>query len=168
MHGAAHWRVAFVARRSRCRRRSASGRCLPSVPLSLALLHQAMAMLVLTRQPCMRRSCTSASAHRRAIRVAIGIPALRVPRCREDESAHAVLGHSASACSRSAMMSALSSMPIDSRTTSGPAPACDLLRVGQLAVRGRGRMDDQRAGVADIGEVREQLARSTTSLTPAS
>ncbi len=55
------------------------------------------------------------------------------------------------------MMSSLSSIPIDSRTTSGPAPACDLLRVGELAVRGRGRMDDQRAGVADIGEVREQL-----------
>src|SRR5262245_12258319 len=32
----------------------------------------------------------------------------------------------------------------------------DLLLVGELAVRGRGRMDDERAGVADIGEVREQ------------
>ena len=33
----------------------------------------------------------------------------------------------------------------------------DLLRVGELAVRRRGRVDDQRARVADIGEVREQL-----------
>ena len=35
-----------------------------------------------------------------------------------------IADQSASACSRSAMMSSLSSMPIDSRTTSGPAPAC--------------------------------------------
>ena len=35
----------------------------------------------------------------------------------------------------------------------------DLLLVGQLAVRGRGRVDDQRAGVAEIGEMREQLQR---------
>ena len=56
-------------------------------------------------------------------------------------------------------MSLTSSMPTDSRTTSGPAPAGDLLLVGELAVRGRGRMDDQRAGVADIGEMREQLQR---------
>jgi len=33
-----------------------------------------------------------------------------------------------------------------------------LLRLGELAVRRRGRVDDQRAGVADIGEMREQLA----------
>ena len=35
-------------------------------------------------------------------------------------------GHYAAAnpCSRSAMMSSLSSSPIDNRTTSGPAPAC--------------------------------------------
>src|SRR5262249_40140649 len=33
----------------------------------------------------------------------------------------------------------------------------DLLRVGELPVRSGCRMDDQRAGVADIGEVREQL-----------
>jgi len=35
-----------------------------------------------------------------------------------------VCGYAASSpCSRSAMMSSLSSMPIESRTTSGPAPA---------------------------------------------
>ena len=34
-----------------------------------------------------------------------------------------------------------------------------LLRVGKLAMGGRGGMDDQRARVADIGEMREQLAR---------
>ena len=43
----------------------------------------------------------------------------------------------------------------------GAGAGLHLLRVGQLAVRGRGRMDDQRARVADIGEMREQLARST-------
>ena len=63
----------------------------------------------------------------------------------------------ASACSRSAMMSSLSSSPIDSRTTSGPAPACTFCASDKLPVRGRGRMDDQRARVADIGEMREQL-----------
>ena len=55
-----------------------------------------------------RRSRASES-HAPALRgVAVDVPAL---------------AQSASACSRSAMMSSLSSMPIDSRTTSGPAPA---------------------------------------------
>ena len=54
-------------------------------------------------------------------------------------------------------MSSLSSMPIESRTTSGPAPAWTFCASVELAVGGRGRMDDQRAGVADIGEMREQL-----------
>ena len=36
----------------------------------------------------------------------------------------------------------------------------DALLVGELAVRGRGRVQDQAARVADIGEMREQLARS--------
>ena len=31
------------------------------------------------------------------------------------------------------------------------------LLVGELAVRGRGRVDDQAADVADVGQVREQL-----------
>ena len=33
----------------------------------------------------------------------------------------------------------------------------DLLRVGKLTMRGRSRMNDQRTGVADIGQMREQL-----------
>src|SRR3954469_10073847 len=39
----------------------------------------------------------------------------------------------------------------------GPGAGLHLLRVGELAVRGRGRMNDERAGIADIGEMREQL-----------
>src|SRR5580658_104076 len=39
----------------------------------------------------------------------------------------------------------------------GTGAGLHLLRVAQLAVRGRGRVDDQRASVADIGEMREQL-----------
>ena len=64
----------------------------------------------------------------------------------------------ASACSRSAMMSSAVSMPIDSRTTSGPAPAATSCVLVELAVGGRGGVDDQRAGVADVGDVAEQLA----------
>jgi hypothetical protein len=38
------------------------------------------------------------------------------------------------------------------------ASACRrALGFGQLPVRGGGRVDDQRAGVADVGEMREQL-----------
>src|SRR5262245_55261250 len=39
----------------------------------------------------------------------------------------------------------------------GPSTGLDLLRVRELAVRGRGWVNDQRTGVADIGEVREQF-----------
>src|SRR6476659_6680358 len=39
----------------------------------------------------------------------------------------------------------------------GPGAGLHLLRVGELAVRGRGGMNDERAGIADIGEMREQL-----------
>src|SRR5688500_3110800 len=39
----------------------------------------------------------------------------------------------------------------------GPGARLGLLRVGQLAVRGRGRMNDQRARVADVCKVREQF-----------
>src|SRR5262249_6630032 len=39
----------------------------------------------------------------------------------------------------------------------GAGTGLRLLLVRQLLVRGRGRMDDQRARVADVGEVREQL-----------
>src|SRR6266550_1359869 len=38
-----------------------------------------------------------------------------------------------------------------------PGAGLRLLRVRQLAMRGRGRMDDERARVADIGEMREQF-----------
>src|SRR5581483_2359519 len=38
-----------------------------------------------------------------------------------------------------------------------PGAGLHLLRIRQLPVRGRRRMDDQRARVADIGEMREQL-----------
>ena len=59
--------------------------------------------------------------------------------------------------SRSAMMSATSSMPTDSRTTSGPAPACTFCASDNWLWVVEAGMDDQRAGVADIGEMREQL-----------
>ena len=48
-------------------------------------------------------------------------------------------------------------MPIESRTTSGPAPAWTFCASAELTVRGRSGMNDQRAGVADIGEMREQF-----------
>src|SRR5262249_30279362 len=38
----------------------------------------------------------------------------------------------------------------------GPRAGLDLLGVGQLPMRRRRRMDDERAGVADIGEMRKQ------------
>ena len=34
-----------------------------------------------------------------------------------------------------------------------------LLRVVELAVGGRGRVDDERAGIADVGEVAHELRR---------
>jgi hypothetical protein len=41
----------------------------------------------------------------------------------------------------------------------GPGPGSDLLFGRQLAVGGRGRMDDQRPGIAQIGDMAEQLDR---------
>src|SRR6516165_12951 len=38
----------------------------------------------------------------------------------------------------------------------GTGTRLHLLRVGELAVGGRGRMNDERAGVANIGEMRKQ------------
>src|SRR5919106_3301550 len=40
-----------------------------------------------------------------------------------------------------------------------PGACLAQLLLVELAMRGRGRMDDQRARVADVGEMREQLAR---------
>ncbi len=54
-------------------------------------------------------------------------------------------------------MSSTSSSPTESRTTSAPAPARVALLVGELAVRGRGGVNDQAPRVADIGEMAEQL-----------
>ena len=54
------------------------------------------------------------------------------------------------------MMSATSSIPIDSRTTSCRLPPWRRPR-RQLAMGGGGGMDDQASGVADIGEMGEQL-----------
>jgi hypothetical protein len=48
----------------------------------------------------------------------------------------------------------------------GAGAGRDLLRIGELAVGGGGGVDDQRAGVADIGEVNSFTF--DTSLTPAS
>jgi hypothetical protein len=55
------------------------------------------------------------------------------------------------------MMSLTSSMPTDRRTTSGTGAGSHLLLGRELAVGGRGRVNDQRAGVADIGQMREHL-----------
>ncbi len=63
----------------------------------------------------------------------------------------------ASAWSRSAIRSSASSIPMDTRTTSGRGTRSDLLLGGQLAVGRRGRVDDQRAGVAEIGDMAEEL-----------
>src|SRR5262249_57430392 len=38
----------------------------------------------------------------------------------------------------------------------GSGASLDLLRVGELTVSGRGRMNDERARIADIGEMGEQ------------
>ena len=50
----------------------------------------------------------------------------------------------------------------------GPGAGRRALLIGELAVRRRRRMDDEAARVADVGEVREQLERSTRASTPAS
>ena len=49
------------------------------------------------------------------------------------------------------------SIPTEIRTMSGSTPAATLLGVVELAVRGRGRMDHERAGVADVGQMAEEL-----------
>ena len=56
-------------------------------------------------------------------------------------------------------MSSTSSMPTEMRTRSGPTPRRDERFVGELTMRGGRRMDDERAGIADVGEVAAQLAR---------
>ena len=45
------------------------------------------------------------------------------------------------------------------RTMSCGTPAAQLLRVVELAVRRRRRVDDERARVADVGEVAHELRR---------
>ncbi len=62
-----------------------------------------------------------------------------------------------SAWSRSAMRSSTCSSPTDRRTRSSVVPVDDLLLWRQLGVGRRGRVDDQRLGVADVGEQREDL-----------
>ena len=53
-------------------------------------------------------------------------------------------------------MSSTSSSPTEMRTRSGLTPDVDLLLVGQLLVGRAGGVDDQRLGVADVGQVRDQ------------
>ena len=55
------------------------------------------------------------------------------------------------------MMSSLSSSPIENRTTSGPAPASIFCASRELAMGSGCRMNDKRARIADIGEMREEL-----------
>ena len=55
------------------------------------------------------------------------------------------------------MMSSTSSRPTDRRTTSGPAPACTFSASESWLWVVEAGMDDQRARVADIGEMREEL-----------
>ena len=62
-----------------------------------------------------------------------------------------------SAWSRSHSRSSMSSSPIERRIISGSTPRGALLLVAQLLVGRAGRVDDQRLGVADVGQVREQL-----------
>ena len=74
------------------------------------------------------------------------------------------LGHQAplaarNPASRSARMSSMCSMPTASRTRPGVTPVAELLLGGQLAVRGRRRVDHQAAHVADVGHVAVQLQR---------
>ena len=59
--------------------------------------------------------------------------------------------------SRSARMSSIDSRPTERRTSPGVTPGRHLLLGGELAVRGRGRVDDQAAHVADVGHVAVQL-----------
>ena len=57
------------------------------------------------------------------------------------------------------MISSSVSRPTDSRIISGSHAGGALLVVVQLPMRRRRRMDDQRLGVADVGEVRQELHR---------
>ncbi len=60
----------------------------------------------------------------------------------------------------------MSSRPIDRRIMSGSTPAAFCSCGAQLLVRGRSRMDHQAARVADVRQVREQLAALSTNLLP--
>ena len=62
-----------------------------------------------------------------------------------------------SAWSRSQRISSSDSRPTDRRIISGEHAGGALLVLGQLPVRRRRRMDDQRLRVADVGEMREEL-----------
>ena len=53
----------------------------------------------------------------------------------------------------------MSSMPTASRTRPGRDAGGELLLGGELRVRGRRRVDDQRAHVADVGDVAVQRQR---------
>ena len=72
-----------------------------------------------------------------------------------DHASSAVLA--SSAWSMSHRMSSIDSMPTDMRTMSGSDARLQLLLVAHLPVRGRGRVDDQRLRVADVGEVAHEL-----------
>ncbi len=56
-------------------------------------------------------------------------------------------------------MSRMSSMPTDSRTSSGVTPVAGLLLHRKLLVRRRCRMNHQRLGIANVRHQREQLQR---------
>ena len=104
-----------------------------SVPITLGLAHQAGAIVVFARGALSFVACAQRASRR--------------------EAAHA-------ACKRLIEIGdevPTSSSPIDSRTTSGPAPARTRCLVGELAVRGRGGVNDQAPRIADIGEMAEQL-----------
>ena len=73
----------------------------------------------------------------------------------------------ASAWSRSAMRSSTCSRPTDSRTRSGRDAGRRSAPRAELRVGGRGRMDDQRLRVADVGQQAEDLDASM-SRAPAS
>ena len=51
----------------------------------------------------------------------------------------------------------MSSMPTERRTSSGVTPVAACSSHGELLVRGGGGVDDQRLGVADVGQQGEQL-----------
>ena len=57
------------------------------------------------------------------------------------------------------MRSSASSIPIESRMMILRDARLDLLLAGELLVRRRRRVDDERLGVAHVGEEREELER---------